>query len=224
VSEHVINRFLAEVGASLPGPATQRDEILAELHDGLLEATNAHRQAGTSHDQAALLALREYGDPRTLARAFLPELSAVSARRIVRSLLAASPIVIALWMTAGSATSERTSRALVDWISTRLPGALLILATASCAAWMIAATSRAARWLALPPGGSLLAAAAIGGLSACADLAALLLLTGRLVGYPGTAHLLILGAAIAASATRLALATRASRACLAMRAATAPST
>jgi hypothetical protein len=215
VSEPAIERFLAAVAARLPGPARMRGEILAELRDGLLEAADAH--SNLTRDEAVLLAVREFGDPLALVSSFVPELAAARARRTVLALLAASPVVIALWMSAASVINERSSAVLLERIATRLPGALLVLATVACVAWMLAASGRASRWFALPPGGSLRGAAAIGGLSAVADLAALLLLTARLIGYHGTLHLIALAAAIAASTTRLRVASRASRACLACR-------
>jgi hypothetical protein len=212
-----IDRFLTAVDAGLDGPARRRGEILAELRDGLLEAADAHAGAGVGRDEAVVLAVREFGDPQVLARAFQPELSAARARRLVTALLAASPLVIALWMSAASVIGERPARVPLELISTRLPGLLLVLATVSCTAWIVAATGRASRWLALPPGGSLTGAAAIGGLSALADIAAIVLLTTELIGYPGATHLIALAAAMTASAARCVLASRATRACLAMR-------
>jgi hypothetical protein len=44
----LVEDYLAEVGARLPGPARQRASILAELRGGLLDTVDAYRDAGVS--------------------------------------------------------------------------------------------------------------------------------------------------------------------------------
>jgi hypothetical protein len=209
VTEPAVDRYMAGLATRLPGPSRIRSQIVAELRDGLLEAICERRQAGLGHGQAVRLALEEFGDPQTVSSAFLPELSAARARRVVWGLLLASPIIVALWMSAASVMPEQASNGSVNWLSTHLPGALLILATAGCAVWAIAATGQVSCWLRLSPGGSVRGAAAISRLTALADAAALLMLATRLIGFPGPTHLVALAAAMAASLTRLVVASRA---------------
>jgi hypothetical protein len=62
-----IDGYLSEVAAVLPGPARARDDIIAELRSGLLDAADAYRAAGHSPDEAAAAATAEFGDPRQIA-------------------------------------------------------------------------------------------------------------------------------------------------------------
>ena len=44
--ERAVERYLAEVAVRLPGPTRTHSSIVAELHSGLLDATDTHRSAG----------------------------------------------------------------------------------------------------------------------------------------------------------------------------------
>jgi hypothetical protein len=59
----LIESYLAEVAAALPGPTRARAGIVAELRGGLLDATDAHRRAGLASPAAAQAAVAEFGYP-----------------------------------------------------------------------------------------------------------------------------------------------------------------
>jgi DNA-binding transcriptional MocR family regulator len=59
---------------------------VAELRSGLLDATDAHQSAGLPASQAALAAIREFGDPVQVAVGFRAEIAASLARRVAVTL------------------------------------------------------------------------------------------------------------------------------------------
>src|SRR5258708_6769160 len=69
----LLESYLAEVTARLPGPARAHAGIVAELRAGLLDAADAHRAAGLDPDTAAKAAISEFGDPHQVGDAFRPE-------------------------------------------------------------------------------------------------------------------------------------------------------
>ncbi len=212
-----IESLLGAIGARLPGPARPREEILAELRDGLLEASEANQRAGLEYDESVQLALRQFGDAPTLAAAFWPEMAAARARRVVLTLFATGPIVAALWASAARSRGPGSETGLFDSRATHLAAALLVAAAVSCGVWTIIATGSMAQWLRLAPRAPLLGAAATGGIAVIADLALLSTLSVPLASFSGAIHQLALGAAILASGTRLILTSRASWSCLAMK-------
>jgi hypothetical protein len=210
-----IEGLISAVAVRLPGPSRPRAQILAELRDGLLEAAEASERSGLERPEAVRLALDQFGDARTLAASFWPELAAARARRLVIALLATAPIVAALWVSAARSRMPATGR-LFDGSLTHAAAALLVGGVIACGVATIAATGRMTRWLWAAPRTPLFGAAATGILAVTADLASLSLLSVPLASYSGSLHQLTLGAAILASATRLTLASRASWACVMM--------
>jgi hypothetical protein len=135
----------------VPGcPARERAGILAELRGGLLDAVDAHRDAGWS----AAAAIEEFGDPGLIAAAFGPGLALGQARRVAVGLLVTGPVVGLLWATAATASHIGSRRAPPwHWVGA-LPGSLMVfplVAAIAIAVWTalftIAATGRATRWL-----------------------------------------------------------------------------
>jgi len=211
-----IDSLLTATGARLPGPAGPREDILAELRDGLVEAAEANKRNGMGHGEAVQLALRQFGDARTLAASFWPEMAAAQARRVVLALFATAPIVAALWAFAARSRGSAPESGLFDGGQAHLAPALLVAAAVSCGIWTIVATGPAAHSPRIAPQMKLLGAAATGGIAVLADLAVLSMLAVPLAGFPGLIHQLALGAAMLASGTRLILTSRASWSCLAM--------
>jgi hypothetical protein len=212
-----IDSWLLAIGARLPGPARPRQEILAELRDGLVEVADANQRRGLTRDQAVQLAVRQFGDPSTLAAAFWPEMAAARARQVVLGLFVTGPIVAALWVSAARSRGSGSESGLFDSGLTHLAAVLLITATIACGIWAIVATGRITRWPHIAPQMALLGAAAMGGIAVVADLALLSMLSAPLASSPGYIHQVALGTAMLASGIRLILTSRASRACLAMR-------
>jgi hypothetical protein len=218
----VVERYLAEVTARLPGPPRAHPAIAAELRSGLLDATDAHRSAGLPPAQAARAAIREFGDPAQVAAGFRAEIAASQARRVAVTLLATGPLVGLLWIATAVA-----SHLSLPWQGTGLsPGlrvgiplvAVAVGVTTWAAVLGIATTGRLTRWLPASPRRAPAAAAVAGFGAVGADGLGLALLAAQLATAPGKLSPVLAAAAAAASLTRLMLARRAARRCLAIRA------
>ena len=226
-ARQLLDGYLAEVAGRLPGPARARADIIAELRVGLLDATDAYRDAGLPAARAAAAAIREFGDPGPVAAAFRPGLALSQARRVALTLLATGPLIGLLWAATAVASHIGIRHAPPWQWAGAPPGSLvafpLAAAALAVAVWTalftIAATGRATRWL---PGRPRLApgTAALAGLgAAAADLALFVLLASKLAAAPGTLAPAPAAAAALASLARLSLAGRAARRCLTARAA-----
>ncbi len=151
----VIDAYLREITAGLPGPARARGDIVAELRSGLLDAADAHRRAGLPDAAAAAAATAEFGDPHQVAKAFRPELAARLARRVALTLVATGPLIGLLWASAAAASHIAIRHAPPwDWAGTppgspaALPLALAaIVITAWAALLTVAATGPLTRRL-----------------------------------------------------------------------------
>src|SRR5437870_2349583 len=86
--------------ASLEAQPLHGYAIMEALRDGVAEAAESNRQKGLGHGEAVQLALREFGDAKSLAALFWREMAAAQARRVVLALFATAPIVVALWASA----------------------------------------------------------------------------------------------------------------------------
>jgi HAAS len=218
--------YLADVSARLPGPSRAQADIVAELRCGLLDATDAHRSAGLPSAQAALAAVREFGDPAQVAAGFHAEIAASQARRVAVTLLVTGPLVGLLWI-ATAVASHLSIRLALPWQWTGpSPGlglgihlvAVAVGVTAGAAMLGIATTGRLTRWLPARPRRAPTAAAVAGFGAVSADGLGLALLAAQLATAPGRLSPVLAGAAAAASLARLMLARRAARHCLAIRA------
>lgn len=221
-----VERYLAEVTARLPGPAKSHACLVAELRSGLLDAADSHQSAGLPPAAAIEAAIREFGDPDEVAKAFLPELVAGHARRLAIILLVTGPLVGLLWL-ATAAASHLAIRLAPFWQPAALTDGLgagiqLIAATvaitAAAAVLGIAVTGRLSRWIPARPRRAPLTAAIAGFGAVGADALGLLLLAAVLAAAPGRLSPLPAAAAAVASIARLTLARRAAVRCLALRA------
>lgn len=221
----VIEVYLAAILAELPGPVRAREDILAELRGGLLDAAESYRGTGLGAAAATRAAVREFGEPGLVAAAFRPGLAAGQARRVAITLLATGPLVGLLW--AGAATASHIGvRLTVPWRWAGAPpasaivfpvAAVVFLIAVWAAGFTVAATGRASRWLpdrpGLAPGGAALAGLGAG----AADLLMIILLGCELAAAPGTLAPVPITVAAAVSLLRLVLARRAGLRCLATR-------
>lgn len=222
-----IEAYLSEVAAALPGPARARDDIIAELRSGLLDAADAYRAAGVPPGEAAAAATAEFGDSRQIAAGFGPELAARQARRLALTLITSGPLVGLLW--AAAATASRVGiRHAPPWQWRGMPPTSLIavplfgavLLTFVCAALItLAATGPLTRWLHISPRTGPATAAIAGFAAATADVAVFILLASKLASAPAALAPAPVLAAATASLARLTLARRAARRCLTARAA-----
>jgi hypothetical protein len=220
-----VEAYLGVVAAGLPGPRRARDDILAELRSGLLDAIEARRCAGLPARSATEAAISEFGDPRQVARSLRPHLAMTEARRTALTLAATGPVVGLLWTLAALA-SHVAIRHAPPWHWAGAPPlspaafpaagtATLIVVTATLAT--IAVTGPLTRWLPASPRTAAATAATAGIGAAVADLAILALLASQLASAPATLAPFPVAAAAAASVTRLTLARRAAGRCLAIR-------
>jgi hypothetical protein len=217
-ARRVVDAYLAELTARLGGPAAPRAAILAELEDGLWAATAARRAPGVPPEAAARGAVAEFGDPRTVAAGFGPELAAATGRRVGLGLLATGPLVGTSWLLAAATTWT--------WAGREPPAALGLLATVvglvlavaiPAAVLSVAVSGRLSRWLPTGPQVAVTAAATAASACVAGDLilvASLLAATVLAGGVAWPAAVLAAGA----SGVRLSLAGRAARRCLAARA------
>jgi hypothetical protein len=222
-----VEAYLRAVAAGMPGPRQARNDILAELRSGLLDAIDARRSGGLPAQAATEAAITEFGDPRQVAGAFGPHLAMTQARRTALALAATGPPVGPLWAAAALA-SHITIRHAPPWQWPGAPplspaafpavGAAILLVITSALA-TIAATGKLTCWLPVSPGTAATTAATAGLGAAIADLGILAVLASQLASAPGTLAPLPVAAATAASLTRLTLARLAARRCLATRAA-----
>jgi hypothetical protein len=222
----VLDAYLREVTAALPGPARARADIVAELRSGLLDALDAHRGSGLTEPAAAAAATAEFGDPRQVAELFRPELAARHARRTALTLIPTGPLIGLLWAAAALASHIAVRQAPPWQWAGAPPGSAavfpLALAAVVIAIWAglitVAAAGPLTRWLPRWPRLAPTTAAICGLAAMTADIALFALLASKLASTPGTlAPIPVTGAAIA-SLTRLAVARRAARCCLAARA------
>ena len=223
--------YLAEVAARLPGPARAQAGIVAELRSGLLDATDAHASAGLPPAEAAMAAVREFGDPARVAVGFGAEIAAGQARRVAVVLLVTGPLVGLLWVATALASHlgmpfaahwpwagpSPGLRAVVYLVAVAAV-AIAVAVTAWAAVLGIATTGRLTRWRPARPRQAPLAAAIAGFGAVSADGLGLALLAAQLAIAPGKLSPVLAGTAAAASLARMMLARRAAQRCLAIRA------
>jgi hypothetical protein len=139
-------RYLADIAAGLHGPRRRKEQILAELSDGLESAVADHTAAGLSSGQAVTAAIDQFGSPRAVADAFAPELALAYARRTLAWFIATGPLVGIWWLLLLHSRPWRTG--LVALIAA-IPVVPLIAVAIATAAGTFATTGRLIRW-ALP--------------------------------------------------------------------------
>jgi hypothetical protein len=213
----VLDGYLAELASALVGPKPARAGILAEVADGLAEATATHQTRGLPPAAAAGAAVAEFGDARLVAAGFGSELGAETGRRVGLGLLATGPLVGLTWLgtVLASAAAVRSQPPAGLAVVPVVFGAVLAVAVPA-AVVSVLVTGRLSRWLPIGPRVAPSAAGLAAALCVAGDL---LLLSGLLawaVTLGGLAWPLAVTAA-AASTTRLTLSGRAVRCCVAAR-------
>src|SRR4051812_36141401 len=154
-----IEAYLAELAELLHGPRRRREQILAELGDGLHQAAEAHARTATA-EQAEKQAVADFGAPRVVAAAFATELATAYARRTIAAYIVTGPLVGIWWLLLLRPHPWRTGlRALLVTI----PVLPLIGIAAATAVIILATTGRLMRWL--PETGAVRAVDAVLGLA-----------------------------------------------------------
>ena len=147
-ARRVLDGYLAELEAALAGPKPARAAIVAEVADGLTEATAAYQRRGLAPADAASAAAAEFGDAHLVAAGFGAELAAQTGRRVGLGLLATGPLVGLTWLstvlTNAAAFGQPPPAGLV--LVPALFAAVLAVAVPA-AVVSVLATGRLARWL-----------------------------------------------------------------------------
>ena len=175
----LITGYLDTLSGQLPGP------VVEELADGLGETYRRHLGLGLAHDEAAAVAVAEFGAPELIAAEFA---RAHPARRAARRLLVTGPVVGSCW-----AVALITSRAWTWPVPTAadlVPGLALVAVVA-----LLAFAARSTRYRPIGRAGA----------AGCIGTAALdtFMIIGVLAAGPAARW--AVAVAITASVARLAL-------------------
>jgi hypothetical protein len=195
-SEGELATYLSDLAAQLRGPRRRREAILAELRDGLDQATEDRVASGLSADQAAAAAITQFGSAHAVADAFGGEPTTAYARRTIAGFVATGPLVGIWWLLLLDPSAWRTG--LIAFLAA-IPVIPLIIIAIATAGGTLATTGRLMRWLPeTSPRRALAATTAIAVLCMIIDLTMITILT--VSGGP-TGPLMII--AVAASLTRI---------------------
>ena len=93
----VIERYIADLSARLPGPRRWRAAVLDEVRDSLLEGMDAHSGATAGPAAAALRAVAEHGPADQVASAYAPEVAVAWGRRAGLLALGIVPAMAITW-------------------------------------------------------------------------------------------------------------------------------
>ena len=130
------DRVLARLSAELRGPRRLRADLLAELRDGLDDATDDLLASGLDVDEARLRAIEEFGDPVALANELQAELTGAQARRTALAVALVSLLVGAAWAqgypammrTVWMSGGHPLDSPLLEWLSIAQERAVWIMA------------------------------------------------------------------------------------------------
>jgi len=78
-----IETYLADLGSRLRGPRRVKADLIAEAHDGLLDAADAYTDAGHTPSRAARSAVTDFGTVDRIAPHYQRELAFAQGRRAV---------------------------------------------------------------------------------------------------------------------------------------------
>ncbi|MFU8875447.1 permease prefix domain 1-containing protein [Micromonospora sp. SL4-19] len=126
------------------GPRRRREQILAELRDGLDHAVSDHVTAGLPEGEAVIAAIAWFGSPQSVAEAFAGELATAYARRTIAWYIATGPLVGIWWLLLLQSHPWRTG--LIALLAA-IPAIPLIVIAIATAAGTLATTGRLMRWL-----------------------------------------------------------------------------
>ena len=93
-----LDAYCRDLAARLRGPRRRREQILAELRDGLHHAVSDRITHGLPETEAAHAAIAEFGTPDAVADAFAGELATAYARRTIALFTLTGPLVGIWWL------------------------------------------------------------------------------------------------------------------------------
>jgi hypothetical protein len=196
-SEGDLATYLSDLAAQLRGPHRRREAILAELRDGLEQATEDRIASGLPADQAAAAAITQFGSAHAVAKAFAGELATAYARRTIAWFIATGPLVGIWWLLLLHPSPWRTG--LIALVAA-IPVIPLIIIAIATAGGTLATTGRLTRWL--PETGPRRALAATTAIATLCLISDLTVITMIMVSDGPTRPLMII--AFAASLARIA--------------------
>lgn len=190
--------YLADLAARLRGPRRRREEILAEIRDGLEDALADRAGSANARGRSAAAAIDSFGTPQAVAEAFAGELATAHSRRAIAWFIATGPLVGIWWLLLLQPRPWRTGAIALLAAIPALPLVAIAIATAAAA---MATTGHLMRWLPeTTPRQALSATTTVAALCLCGDLAVLAVLAAE----PGRAHHPLAAVAVAASLARIA--------------------
>ena len=171
-----LDAYCCDLAARLRGPGRRREQILAELRDGLDHAIEDRIAHGLTNTEAARAAITEFGTPEAVADAFAGELAAAYARRTIALFILTGPLVGIWWLLLLQPHPWRTGLVALVVAIPVLPLLPIAIATAAAA---LATTGRLIRWLPeSSPRQALTATITIAGAVLLADLTVLAVYAG----------------------------------------------
>ena len=195
--EDALATYLSHLAAQLRGPRRRREAILAELRDGLDQASEDRIAAGLPPDQAAAAAITQFGTPKAVADAFGGELATAYARRTIALFVATGPLVGIWWLLLLQPSPWRTG--LIALLAA-IPVIPLVAIAIATAGGTLATTGRLMRWL--PETGPHRALAATTAIAVLCMIGDVTMITMFMVSGTPPQPLAVI--AIAASLTRIA--------------------
>lgn len=139
-----VDAYLQTLAGLLRGPRRRRRQILAELRDGLNDATGALVADGKPAEEAQKEALTAFGSPKEVAAAFAGELATAYARRTIAAYVLTGPLVGIWWLLLLQPHPWRTG--LVALLIA-IPVIPLLVVAITTATTTLATTGRLMRWL-----------------------------------------------------------------------------
>jgi hypothetical protein len=92
-----IAEYVVALGRALHGPRRTRRSMVAEAHEGLVDAAEAYRAGGMAPDRAAALAVRDFGTVPEVAPSYQDELTARQGRSSAVLFAVAFPAMLLGW-------------------------------------------------------------------------------------------------------------------------------
>jgi hypothetical protein len=171
-----LDAYCRNLAARLHGPRRRREQILAELRDGLDHAVSDRIANGLPDAEAAQAAIAEFGTPDAVAAAFAGELATAYARRTIALFVLTGPLVGIWWLLLLQPHPWQAGLIALILAIPVIP--LIPIATATAAA-ALATTGRLIRWLPeSSPRQALTATIAVAALVLLADLTVLAVYAG----------------------------------------------
>jgi hypothetical protein len=204
-----LESYLTELAARLHGPRRARAAVLAEIRDGLAEATAHNTAPGVSTAIAAATAVDQFGTPDAVANAFAGELATAYARHTIAAFILSGPLLGVWWLLL---LGPRPWRFDLLTVAAAIPPLPMIAVAIATALVTFASTGQLIRWVPETiPTRAVTAVSTVAGCCLAGDLTMLSVLATRVTTAPGPLSPALAATAATASLVRIAAAARAVR-------------